>query len=118
MTIVVCLQISSFTRRIQLTKSFVQFLLESSSINNQVAFKEFGSCGFINSSRLDEALLLFFRSRLRSAVNSDSLKRNYHSKRTTGPGYFKTLNELVVFMKELRMRIAVFMVSYLIFQKN
>jgi hypothetical protein len=63
-------------------------------------------------------LLLFFSSRLRSAIDSDCLKRNYHNKRTTGPRHFKTLNELVVFMKELRMRIAVFVVSYLNFQKN
>jgi hypothetical protein len=68
--------------------------------------------------QLASALLLFFTSQLRSVVDFDCLKRNYHNKRTTGPGSFKTLNELVVFMKELRMRIIVFMVSYLIFQKN
>jgi hypothetical protein len=52
-TIVVSSQILGFTIRIPLTKFFVQSLSESSSIKSQVAFKEFGSCGFVNNSTLD-----------------------------------------------------------------
>ncbi len=52
-TVVVHLQISGFTRMVPLPKSFVQSLLEISSEKNQVAFKDFGSCGFVNCSTLD-----------------------------------------------------------------
>lgn len=51
-TVVVHLQISGFTRMVPLTKFFVQSLSESSSVKNQVAFKDFGNCGFVNRSTL------------------------------------------------------------------